>query len=206
MNKSGGLAMKDNKWKILKPILVITLMAGVILASYIKLTSSPSSGDEQVADTSEVGQILSKDMSLNYPANPHDVVAFYSRVIKAFYDGDYNDDQLNGLAQHARATFDDELLSYNDYDEYMERLRLEIESYKTAKKKIVEYTIQRASDIEMLTDNGVQYAKVKAVYYTAQDGGTRERVYEQYTLRQDDNGQWKILFWEVIPETGVQGE
>ncbi len=196
----------DNKWKILKPILVITLMAGVILASYIKLTSSPSSNDEPVADTSEVGQILSKDMSLNYPANPHDVVVFYSRVIKAFYDGDYNDDQLNGLAQHARATFDDELLSYNDYDEYMERLKLEIESYKSAKKKIVEYTIQRASDIEMLTDNGVQYAKVKAVYYTAQDGGTRERVYEQYTLRQDDNGQWKILFWEVIPETGVQGD
>lgn len=196
----------DNKWKILKPILVITLMAGVILASYIKLTSSPSSNDEPVADTSEVGQILSKDMSLNYPTNPHDVVVLYSRVIKAFYDGDYNDDQLNGLAQHARATFDDELLSYNDYDEYMERLKLEIESYKSAKKKIVEYTIQRASDIEMLTDNGVQYAKVKAVYYTAQDGGTRERVYEQYTLRQDDNGQWKILFWEVIPETGVQGD
>lgn len=197
--------MKD-KWRILKTILVITLMASVILACYIKLTSKPSTGDEPVADTSEVGQILAKDMDLNYPSNPHDVVVFYSRVIKAFYDGEYNDDQLNGLAQHARAMFDTELLSYNDYDEYMERLRTEIESYKLNNKKIVEYTVQRASDIEMLTDNGIQYARVKAVYYTAEDGAKRDKVYEQYTLRQDDEGQWKILFWEVIPETGVEGE
>ncbi len=197
--------MKD-KWRILKTILVITLMASVILACYIKLTSKPSSGDEPVTDTSEVGQILAKDMDLNYPSNPHDVVVFYSRVIKAFYDGEYNDDQLNGLAQHARAMFDTELLSYNDYDEYMERLKTEIESYKLNNKKIVEYTIQRASDIEMLTDNGIQYARVKAVYYTAEDGAKRDKVYEQYTLRQNDEGQWKILFWEVIPETGVEGE
>ena len=149
---------------------------------------------------------MSKDMQLNYPSNPHDVVLYYSRVIKAYYDGEYNDDQLNGLAQHARATFDDELLSYNDYDEYMERLRAEIESYKLNKKKIVEYTIQRASDIEYLIDNSIQYAKVKAVYYTAEDGGSRSKVYEEYTLRQDKNSQWKIVFWDVIPETSVEGD
>ena len=70
----------------------------------------------------------------------------------------------------------------------------------------MEYTIQRASDIEMLTDNGIQYAKVKAVYYTSQEGGSRNKVCEQYTLRQDKEGQWKILFWEVIPDTQVEGE
>ena len=197
---------KKDKWSILKSILVITLMASVILACYIKLTSNPTSDEEPVADTSEVGQLLARDMDLNYPANPHDVVLFYSRVIKAFYDGEYDDDQLNGLAQHARATFDSELLTYNDYDEYMERLKSEIESYSLEKKKIVEYTIQRASDIEMFTDNGIQYAKVKAVYYTSQEGGSRNKVCEQYTLRQDKEGQWKILFWEVIPDTQVEGE
>ena len=115
-------AMKD-KWRILKSVLVITLMASVILACYIKLTAGSSNTEEPETDTSEVGKILSKDMQLNYPSNPHDVVLYYSRIIKAYYDGEYNDDQLNGLAQHARATFDDELLSYNDYDEYMDELK-----------------------------------------------------------------------------------
>ena len=194
------------KWGILRPILIITLLAGAILACYIRLTSDTSSNEDAAVDTSELGQILSKDMDLNYPANPHDVVLLYSRIIKAFYDGEYNEDQLNGLAQHARAMFDDELLSCNDYDEYMERLREEIEAYRLNKKTIADYTVERASDIEFLVDNGIQYSKVKAVYYTAEGDGKRSKVYEEYTLRQDDNGQWKILYWDVIPETGVEGE
>lgn len=194
------------KWGILRPILIITLLASAILACYIRLISDTSSNEDEAVDASELGQILSRDMDLNYPANPHDVVLFYSRIIKAFYDGEYNEDQLNGLAQHARAMFDDELLSHNDYDEYMERLKEEIEAYRQNKKIIADYTVERASDIEFLVDNGIQYAKVKTVYYTAEGDGRRSKVYEEYTLRQADNGQWKILYWDVIPETGVEGE
>lgn len=197
---------KKDKTKILKPILVVTLFASVILACYIRLTAKPASNEEATIDNSEVGQILAKDMDLNYPSNPHDVVTYYSRIIKAYYDGKYTDDQLNGLAQHARAMFDSELLSYNDYDGYMERLKEEIEAYKDDKKTIVEYTVQRASDIEYITDNGIQYARVKTIYYTAEDGGSRNKVYEQYTLRQGDDGEWKILYWDVIQETNVEGE
>ena len=196
--------MKD-KTKILKPILVVTLFASVILACYIRLTAKTSTSEDATVDNSEVGQILAKDMDLNYPSNPHDVVTYY-RIIKAFYDGKYTDDQLNGLAQHARAMFDGELLSYNDYDEYMERLKEEIEAYRINKKTIVEYTVQRASDIDFITDNGIQYARVKVIYYTAEESGSRNKVYEQYTLRQDDESRWKILYWDVIQETNVNGD
>lgn len=197
--------MKD-KTKILKPILVVTLFASVILACYIRLTAKTSTSEDATVDNSEVRQILAKDMDLNYPSNPHDVVTYYSRIIKAFYDGKYTDDQLNGLAQHARAMFDGELLSYNDYDEYMERLKEEIEAYRINKKTIVEYTVQRASDIDFITDNGIQYARVKVIYYTAEESGSRNKVYEQYTLRQDDESRWKILYWDVIQETNVNGD
>ena len=40
----------------------------------------------------------------------------------------------------------------------------------------------------------------------AEDGGSRSKVYEEYTLRQDKNSQWKIVFWDVIPETSVEGD
>ena len=33
-----------------------------------------------------------------------------------------------------------------------------------------------------------------------------EARYEEYTLRQDKNSQWKIVFWDVIPETSVEGD
>lgn len=192
--------------KVLRRALIITFAAVLIVTAYIHLSSKGTSNGEAVIDNSEIGQLLARDMDLNYPANPYDVVTLYSRIIKVYYEGEYTDDQLNGLAQHARAMFDDELLSYNDYDEYMARLKEEIESYKLNSKKIIDYTVQRASDIELLTDSGVQYAKVKAIYYTLESGSKRNKVYEEYTLRQNENGQWKILFWDVISETNVKGE
>ena len=51
-------AMKD-KWRILKSVLVITLMASVILACYIKLTAGSSNTEEPETDTSEVGRTCS---------------------------------------------------------------------------------------------------------------------------------------------------
>ena len=66
--------------------------------------------------------------------------------------------------------------------------------------------MQRASDIDFITDNGIQYARVKVIYYTAGESGSRNKVYEQYTLRQDDDSRWKILYWDVIQETNVNGD
>ena len=192
--------------KVLRRALFITFAAVLLVTVYIRLSSKGASDNEAAIDNSEIGQLLARDMDLNYPANPYDVVTLYSRIIKVFYEGGYTDDQLNGLVQHARAMFDNELLSYNDYDGYMERLKEEIESYKLNNKKIIDYTVQRASDIEFLTDSGVQYAKVKVIYYTLESGSKRNKVYEEYTLRQNENGQWKILYWDVISETSVKGE
>lgn len=192
--------------RVIRIVITVTILAALIVGYYIYLNKRPIKGVEDTIDKSKVGQILSVDMELNYPTNPHDVVAYYSRVIKAYYDLEYNDEQLVELAKHARATFDDELIGLNDFDEYFERLQLEIESYKLAKKKIIDYVIERSLDNELFIDNGQEYARVKAVYYTRENNSERKKVYEQYTLRKDGNGNWKIVFWEVIPECIIKGD
>lgn len=191
--------------KVLRRVLIVTLFAGVIVAAYAKLVSKSANDIEVKVDNTPVGQILAQDMELNYPANPRDVVVLYSKIIKAFYSEPYTEEQLVGLANHARAMFDDELLACNEYDVYMEKLKLEIEAYKAQKKYISVYTIQRNADVELFIDDGIQYARVKAIYYTVSDVSERSEVYEQYTLRKTGD-KWKILFWEVIPKTVIKGE
>lgn len=192
--------------KVLKKVIIFTVLAVLIVSYYVYLNSKSAADVAPATDDSTVGQLLAVDMELNYPANPRAVVEYYSKITKAFYDGEYTDDQLIGLAQHARAMFDDELLEYNDYDEYMERLKVEIESYELAERVITEYIVERASDVEFIIDSGIQYAKVDVVYYTKEGSSQRDRVYEQYTLRQDEDGKWKIVYWEVVPEHTVKGE
>ncbi len=190
----------------LKKIIIFTILAVLIILYYVHLTSRSANDIEGNSDTTVVGELLAIDMDLNYPTTPRDVVIYYSKVIKAFYGEKLTDNQLIGLAQHARATFDAELLEYNDYEEYMERLEIEIEAYHQAKKVITDFIIQRASDVEYFTDNGVQYAKVEALYYLSEGSSTRTKTYECYTLRKGENGKWKILYWETIPEKDIKGE
>lgn len=192
--------------KSLKKVVIFTLLAVMIILYYVHLTSRSADDIEGSLDTSVVSELLTVDMELNYPTTPRDVVIYYSKIIKAFYGENLTDNQLIGLAQHARATFDAELLEYNDYEEYMERLETEIEAYHQAKKVITEYIIQRASDVEYFTDGGVQYAKVEALYYLSEGSSTRTKTYECYTLRKDDEGKWRILYWETIPEKTIKGE
>lgn len=192
--------------KILRKVLVFTFLAVLIVTYYIHLSSKSAKDIEATVDDSVVGQLLAVDMELNYPANPRAVVLYYSQIIKAFYGEEYTDDQLIGLAQHARAMFDDELLEANDYDEYMERLRTEIAAYAVNGKTITDYVVQRASDVQYSIVQGQQYAKVNTVYYTRESSTKHDKVYECYTLRKDDADNWKILYWEVVSENNVKGE
>lgn len=185
------------KKRVITTVVLVTFLAVIVISYYIRLNNKTVDNIEAAVDNSEVGQILAVNLNLNYPGNPRDVVMFYSRIIKSFYDLEYTDDQLVGLAQHARDLFDSELLLNNDYEPYMDRLKAEIASYQLNNKKITDYVIERASDIEMFIDNGRQYARAEAVYYTRAGSAEHNKVSEVYTLRQDDEGRWKILFWET---------
>ena len=191
----------------IKKIIIFTVMAVLIISYYVHISSKTAGNVEENYEKTVVSELLSKDTDLNYPGNPRDVVVYYSEIISAFYKEKLTEDQLVGLAQHARALFDEELLELNEYNEYMQRLREEIQSYKLNDKYIAEFLIERASDVEYIVDNGVQYAEINALYYLKEGSeAKRTKTYEKYTLRKDENGNWKILFWETVPENNFRGE
>ena len=192
--------------KTLRRVVVFTVMAVLIVIYYIHLSSKTADDIEAVADTSVVGILLAQNFDLNYPTTPRDVVDSYSKIIKAYYGEEFTDEQLEGLALHARALFDAELLAYNDYDTYMVNLKAEIASYKLNNKKISNYGIEKSSHTVYITENGNDYARVNALYYVMEGVSDRTRTYERYTLRKDSEGKWKILYWELIPAEDYHGE
>ena len=190
--------------KALKKIVILTLLAVLVVSYYVHLSSKTAKDVEAVEDTSVVGQLLAVNMDLNYPSTPRDVVLYYSKIIKAFYEEDMTDDQLVGLAQHARATFDAELLAYNEYTVYLENLKNDIADYAANSRKITDYVVDRSSAVEYLTQDGCQYARIKVVYYVKSGSSDRAKSYERYTLRKDEEGKWKILYWELTDEFEVE--
>lgn len=188
--------------KIKLPI-IITLLAVLAISYYIYLTHRDVDNNDKLSENTAVTALTNRDMEKNYPGTPKAVVEYYSDIITLYYKTSLTDDELTGLAQHARALFDDELLFYNEYEKYMSDLKDEIQSYKDADKYIADYEIENGYNIEYFTSNEVNYARVDVQYFV-REGKSLINTYEKYTLRKDKDGNWKILYWEITDASEME--
>lgn len=198
----GGIFMKKTTPKFIKPLIFI-LIALVIIGVFYYCSRKKVDNNEEIAAEDEISVIVNRDLTLNYPSTPKSVVTFYSEIIKTIYKTEHTDEQLQALAGQARGLFDEELLKHNEYSAYMDRLRAEVKSYKDAGRFISGYQIEDGYNIEYIKSEGKEYAKVNVKYYV-REGKNVINTYEEYTLRKDEDGKWRILYWELSDAASME--
>lgn len=183
--------------KNLKKIIIIVITVGLVVGYYFYLSNRVIDTSNSDAAKEEVQKLITRNLEGDYyPELQRDVVIFYSRIVKAYYYTELTDEQIEALGKQARNLFDAELLMRNPEDEFYENLKQDISEYNKANRKVVDYKVQSSSEIKTYTFQGDSYAVVRATYYMKDS--VPYTVYEDYTLRKDENGQWKILFWESV--------
>ena len=181
-----------------RTIIVIAVLVALGLVYYYYLANKDTGKDatDIAADTSEVSVLISKDIMANYPESPKDVVNLYARITKAYYDTSLTDEQIEALGKQARLMFDDELKNTQTDADFYEKLKEDIGNYNSTKTRISSYAIQSAAKTKYSTFKDRQYASVALVYYLRQGDKLIDSP-TKFTLRKDDDGHWKILFWEL---------
>ncbi len=181
-----------------RTIIVIAVLVILGLGYYHYLANKDADKDatDIAADTSEVSVLISKDIMANYPESPKDVVDLYARITKAYYDKELTDEQIEGLGRQARLMFDDELRNTQTDADFFEKLKEDISNYRSTKTRISSYVIQSATKTKYSTFKDRQYASIVLVYYIRQ-GDKLIDSHTKFTLRKDNDGHWKILFWEL---------
>lgn len=181
-----------------RTIIVIAVLVALGLGYYYCLANKDTGKDatDIAADTSEVSVLISKDIMANYPESPKDVVNLYARITKAYYDTSLTDEQIEALGKQARLMFDDELKNTQTDADFFEKLKEDIGNYNSTKTRISSYVIQSATKTKYSTFKGRQYASIALVYYLRQGDKLIDSP-TKFTLRKDDDGHWKILFWEL---------
>lgn len=175
----------------------IVICVGLVCGYYYYLSHKNAKSAEDAKDkTTEVEKIIERDFDKNYPKTPREVVKWYNRIITAFYGEEYTDEELEEMADQARSLMDDELLSYNPRDTYLKSLKADIEDYKTRDKIIVQSSVSDSNDITYATVDGDYCAYVDA-YYFSREASDYSRTYEEFVLRRDDEGHWKILSFRL---------
>lgn len=181
-----------------RTIIVIAVLVALGRGYYYYLANKDTGKDatDIAADTSEVSVLISKDIMANYPESPKDVVNLYARITKAYYDTSLTNEQIEALGKQARLMFDDELKNTQTDADFYEKLKEDIGNYNSTKTRISSYVIQSAAKTKYSTFKDRQYASIALVYYLRQGDKLIDSP-TKFTLRKDDDGHWKILFWEL---------
>ena len=181
-----------------RTIIVIAVKHALGQGYYNYLANKHTGKDatENAADTSELSVLISKDIMANYPESPKDVVNLYARITKAYYDTSLTDEQIEALGKQAGLMFDVELKNTQRDADFYEKLKEDIGNYNSTKTRISSYVIQSATKTKYSTFKDRQYASIALVYYLRQGDKLIDSP-TKFTLRKDDDGHWKILFWEL---------
>ncbi len=183
----------------LKNFIVLIVMALLIVAAFLLLANRGGTRDESNISRTAVEEVLDRNLEKNYPATPKEVVKLYSEITRCFYGETYTDEQLVALADQSRLLFDDELRANQTDQQYLMNLQTVIANYKEEKRTISSFSVSSASDVDYQEMDGYKWAHLMAVY-TIKTNHTFSTSKEEYLLRKDAQGHWKIYGWRVIEE------
>ncbi|MBP5304823.1 MAG: hypothetical protein J6Z02_03160 [Lachnospiraceae bacterium] len=186
------------KEKLISAVIML-LVVGMVLFAFYKIATRPASSDD-IAGKTEAMKILDKDIENNYPSNAREVVKFYNRIIKCYYDEPHTDEEIKSLAMTARVLFDTELLKRNPSDEYVAGVMKDIEDYKAAGRVISTTEVQDYKDVVFLKKGEYNTATVVSYYLVKDNRGSKGSNMKFY-LREDEEGKWRILFFELTDDT-----
>lgn len=187
------------KFKMSTSIIIIVVSVAVIVGAFLLISNYLAKDDEPTdVQVTAVQNVLLRNMDNNYPPTPKEVLKYYSDITQCFYAGGYTEEEFIELANRALELYDDELRANQSYDTYIEDLKGEIESYKEKDWSISSYSTSSSTDVEEFERDGYEWAQLYAFYNMRQKTGI-VKVTEQFLMRKDEDGRWKIYGWQQAP-------
>ena len=153
--------------------------------------------DTSEENMTEAEKLLNKDLKESYPETPREVVKLFGSMMKVLYDN-ISDDEVKALGIKIRELYDEDFLAPNPEETYLTNLYSDIASWKEKNRRITTYYLVNQELEQKKELDGREYAVVY-ISYTIQENIKFTETWK-VMLRQNENKQWKILGWQVVPE------
>lgn len=191
--------MKNSK--VAKTVIIVVVLAAIILVYYYYLGHRTKRQEVEAAiAATAVQSILMRDLEHNYPPTPKEVLKYYAEITECFYNETYSDEELVQLANKIQMLYDAELVANKTQEQYMQDLREDIVEMKGQQLTVASYEVSSSTDVEYFTQDEHSCARLYCTFYLKQQGGGRVPSQERFVLRQDGDGHWKILGWELVED------
>lgn len=184
------------KKKVGITIVAILCIALICVGYYFLKKEGAASENEALT---KVQKITTLDLEKEYPETPREVVKLYNKIISAFHQEEYTQEELEKMCQVAYELMDDELQANNPFDSYLISVQADVELYEARKKEIVQTDVCDSNDVLYKTDSatGENLAYVSASYFVREDK-EYTNTYQMYVMVKDEDGKWKIKVYYQI--------
>lgn len=182
---------------VISIIVTFVILAVVIGGFVFYLGHKSRTSEEEVVESTVVQKILQKDLERNYPPTPREVVKYFAEITQCFYNEEYAEEELDKMAVQIQGLYDDELVANKTTEDYMRDLRSDISDMKEKKYTISGYDLSSSTDVEYFTEKGDDCARMYCIFNVKQ-GASSVPSMEQFVLRKDEDGHWKILGWDLV--------
>ena len=191
-------------------VVAVILIAVVIVAAFVLVLRFRPRSAEDTTEVSEMDTLLNIDIAENYPSTPREVMKLYNRYIVCLYgagDGKMNDAQMQALGGKLRELYDEELLGENPQEINLQSLEEEIGSYREDGKVIIQANVCGSNDVDYVDIDEGSGAFVEVSYFMRGASDPKfTRTYQQFLLRKDAEGDWKILGFKQIDKPASEGD
>ena len=99
-----------------KGIIILVMMMVLVIGYFYYLSNRTVSSDNKTATVntekiSPVATVLLRNLDINYPATPKEVVKYYAELTKVLYNEEYTDEEFQALAVKIQQLYDPELVA-----------------------------------------------------------------------------------------------
>ena len=184
--------------RVITVIIVAVILAAVVAGFAFSLNHRAKATAEAEARASAVQNVLMRDLERSYPPTAKEVVRYFAEITSCFYNEEYTDEELVQMAEKIQGIYDDELIANKSREDYLNDLRSEIASMKESNYTISSYVLSASVDVEEFVENGYSCARLYCTFNVKQGTKGTTRSMEEFVLRKDEDGHWKIYGWQLV--------
>lgn len=187
-------------------IIVILIIVTYMYAGNVFENTNGFNEQTNIIDSNKLVQELNNDYERiigeikDLQVTPDQVIKFNNIVAKHLYGGNVTEEEIALLVDVQRLLFDDKLLEKNPIGVHLERVKEEIIKYKEKDIKIIGYKNLAPEYIGYSKDSAI----IKVVFYL--NTSTKGEIYQEYLLKENEEGNWYIQGWAETEEFKVVGE
>lgn len=181
----------------IRVIVVVCILAVMLVGFYYYISHKTRTENDEDVTVTKSQQVLVRNLEANYPPSPKEVIKFYCEITQCFYNETHTEAETEALAMQIRKLYDDELAANQTEEEYLENLKIEILTMIANGMTISSFGLPSSAEVTYYSEDGYEWAKLYCNFNLRQETKMLNTV-EQFLLRKDENGHWKIYGWQLI--------